>query len=72
MRTARVKFTRVNVNVESRSTSTFTRGFHASGLFFNRGVNFTYVRTEKNTCQSASQSVVWEQDGIMHAQARGR
>ena len=53
---------RVNVNVEPRSTFTFTRAFHAPSLFFLK--KFTcvlksarkfYVRSHgKNTCQSAS------------------
>ena len=58
MRTARVKVTRVNVNVESRSTSTFTRAFQAFRLFFNTRVNFTYVRT-KEKYLSVCESVVW-------------
>ena len=58
MRTARVKVTRVNVNVESRSTSTFTRAFQAFRLFFNTRVNFTYVR-RKEKHLSVCESVVW-------------
>ena len=58
MRTARVKVTRVNVNVESRSTSTFTRAFQAFRLFFNTRVNFTYVR-RKEKHVSVCESVVW-------------
>ena len=58
MRTARVKVTRVNVNVESRSTSTFTRAFQAFRLFFNTRVNFTYVR-RKEKHLSVWESVVW-------------